>query len=269
MSTRNRLVWLCFLLGSGLLFAACTGTTPPISTTDPHITPSPLTPQVVNHSKPSLALSNSDAFRDVGCPPDKYGFRQCEKGSPLAALGCDLIREPDNLLGGLNPHYPIVECIVIPYQHDEQEPGKALVQFRDAKQYIYESGCVVPVYIRYIVFRADQFQIIKTKEEFQAVFAPIDSENEALSYALAVTNLSAHYGLEAKPSYRYFADKLEDTHVVQTKDGYEVYLYDYGGCSCSPLTISSVTVSVTTAGEVAQIGQQPIYMDTQEPQGCP
>jgi hypothetical protein len=69
-----------------------------------------ITPRFINHQKPDVSL-DFKAFENAGCPPDKYGFRQCEKDSPLYALGCDEIREPPNLLGDLKPASPIMLCM--------------------------------------------------------------------------------------------------------------------------------------------------------------
>ncbi len=89
-----------------------------------------IAPTFINHKRPDASLDFA-AFKNVGCAPDKYGFRTCEKDSPLYALGCDEIREPSDLLGALKPAYPIVLCLtfrdhilfdeIIPIQKSLQE----------------------------------------------------------------------------------------------------------------------------------------------------
>ncbi len=64
----------------------------------------------VNHSPPEVNLS-FDTFENIGCPLSEYGFRNCEKSSPLYALDCNRIKEPSYLLGALKPAYPIALCI--------------------------------------------------------------------------------------------------------------------------------------------------------------
>jgi hypothetical protein len=71
---------------------------------------STLAPRFINHNKPDVSLDVA-AFDKAGCPPDQYGFRKCEKDSPLYALGCDEIREPSSILGALKPAYSIMQCI--------------------------------------------------------------------------------------------------------------------------------------------------------------
>ena len=260
MSTRNRLVWLCILLGSGLLLAACQQciTTPSKSL---------LTPRVINHPQPLLALSNPNAFSDAGCPPQENGHQICEKDSPLKALGCDSVKEPSNLLGGLDPHFPIMLCLIEPSLHEQ--PDQINAQVFAPGQFIYRSYDLVPTYYRYVIRRDNQFQLIKTRTEFEAVYTPVESEDEALSYALAITGFSARYGLTIQSDYHYLTNELEDTYVEKTEQGYEVYLYDELECGgCRPHTTSSDSVIVTTNGKVVLRGKMPIFEDPQGNEGC-
>ena len=44
--------------------------------------------------------------------------------------------------------------------------------------------------------------------------------------------------------YRYYTDVLEDTHVVEVANGYEIKLFDSQEFGCAPLPVWSVTVQV-------------------------
>ncbi len=134
--------------------------------------------------------------------------------------------------------------------------------------YFYNAGGVDPMYVRYIIWRDDQFQLIMTRDEFHALFAPMASADEALSYALAMTNLSAYYGLERKSNYEYFVDMLEDTHVEQVADGYLIRLYDYPVFGCGPHITSAVDVKITIQGEVEQTSKKPVYKNPAEDGLC-
>lgn len=80
-------------------------------------TPTPALPSFVNHPRPEVSLSFK-AFENAGCPLDRSGV--CATDSPLYALGCDEIEEPSDLLGALEPAYPIVLCVTdLETRHEE------------------------------------------------------------------------------------------------------------------------------------------------------
>jgi hypothetical protein len=201
-------------------------------------------------------------FQQAGCAPDEYGRWTCAEGSPVNALGCDAVIAPGDLLGGLDPSYPIAQCRYMPLSHGESPRGSPQDEF------IYNDGCLAAIYIRYAIQKDGQFQVLKTQEDLKATYVPIESPYEALSYALASTGLEAYYDLETPLSYRYKMDKLEDSHVVETPDGYDVLLYHKQICGCGPHTISAVRLSVNPAGDVKELESTPAYEDPKEDGLC-
>lgn len=214
-------------------------------------------PRFVNHPQPDLTV-DWGVFENAGCPPDQYGLRRCEADSPIAALGCDEIRQPSNLLGALDPAYPIALCIVIPHPAGQELEGK----------YFFNIGGRLPRYVRYVIFRDDRFELVETEDEFRSIFAPVTGPQEALSYALAVRNLSAYYGLGPNLRYQYFVDEIEDTHVEETADGYLVHLFFYQVFGCGPHLTCAVDVNVTTQGQVKELDRKPLYKDPLEDSLC-
>jgi hypothetical protein len=211
---------------------------------------------VVNHSQPQLRI-NDTVFQEVGCPPNEYGTRICQHDSPLYELGCNWIRSVSNLVGGLDPDYPLAECIVDPYI--EGDARQISQQILNERTYLYSLGCLAPIYVRYVVFRDDQFKLIKTEDDFRTIFAPITSKEEALGYVLAVTGYSAYYGLNVVPEYRYYVNQLEDTFVVEDDLGFRVHLYHDKICGCGPHTISRVNLYVGIDGHVQHLTTEPVY----------
>ena len=134
--------------------------------------------------------------------------------------------------------------------------------------WIYRVGCSEPVYIRYVIFRNSKFQLIKTISEFQSIFAPIESTDEALSYALATNSLSAQFGLGVDPRVKYLANRIEDTHAVTTTDGFVINLYHYELCGCGPHIMSVVDVSVTKQGDINQSEPKKVFDDLTKAAVC-
>lgn len=223
-------------------------------------------PKVVNHAPPNLAVDMT-AFRDAGCAPGAYGWT-CAEDSPVAAVDCDWVGEPSARLGGLDPAYPLMRCDIYPYTGKHAGDPDSVAQI-EAGGYFYNDGCMSPAYVRYIAAHDGEFQVLATVADLQALFAPITSADEALSYALAATDYSAYYGLTVEPGYDYFEKTLEDTHVTEADDGtYTVHLFAYQFCGCGPHVTSSVAVRVSGDGQITKGAFAPAFKDPAEDGLC-
>lgn len=215
-----------------------------------------LPPKAQNHPQPTLHVV-TDAPWEAGCTQDP-STSACAVDSPLGALGCDRVQPPGDLLGGLEPALPISLCLTRP------EPGTAL----DRNAYLYREGCMVPEYVRYAVWRDGQFGLLESQADMAALYAPVVSQDEALSYALAVTGFGVRYGLQPVKGFRYFVDELQDTHVIEVDEGYRVLLYDYHFCGCGPHTTDAVWVQVSRDGAVKEVDRQAVFEDPAEDGLC-
>lgn len=216
------------------------------------------TPEVRNYPAPGHLSVDAGLFQQAGCPLDDSGRNLCPPESPLGQLGCDYIATPGSYLGGLDPAYPLNLCWKL------GRGGQTLP--RD--QYLYREGCLLPQYVRYVVVQNGQYRLLQSLAELQKIYAPIVSPDEALSYALAATGLSAYYGFEAPAGFRYFVDRLEDSHVVETPQGYLVYLYHYQFCGCGPHTTSYVEVLIKPDGSLQETGRTPVFEDPEQDGLC-
>lgn len=199
-------------------------------------------PKFINHTPPDLVAS-FEAFNDP---------------SALAALGCNEIGPPSNLLGGLEPRYPIAICTI---QYIPGDGSEELIAEIESGQYIYYTGGLFGTYIRYVIQQNGEFVLLKTEEEFRKVFAPIESADEALSYALAVRNLSAAYGIEYFHGYEYEVDTIEDTYVTPEADGYLVHLFYDQVFGCGPHWTYAVDVHVSVKGNVEEVSNTALFRD--------
>jgi hypothetical protein len=214
-------------------------------------------PKVINHNPPILSVSFSK-FQEVACPFDENGNLNCGEGHPLSALDCDDIFAPPNLFGGLDPSYPIAICQIDAIYGNSSDETKAEI---DAGEYFYYEGGLSGKYIRYVIFRNDEFSLLKSEKDFRDAYAPIESPEEALSYVLAVTNLSASYGIVVYPEYKYEVNTIEDTFVISTSDGYDLLLYSYAEFGCGPHWTSTVLVHVSRAGIIQELSRTQAFRD--------
>lgn len=219
--------------------------------------------QIANHPQPELPAPSLAPFEAAGCTFNENGYAECPPDSPFAALGCDQLRAPHDLLGGLDPTYPLALCLYLPFQHQNPAQGDPF-----SAPHFYNNGCMMPALVRYVIFKDGNFEMLSTMDELSAVYAPLESPDEALSYSLAATGLSAYYGLQRQLGFRYFVDKLEDTHVRQVDGSYQINLYDYQVCGCGPHTTSIVTVQVSPDGVIQTLSEQPAYENPAEDGLC-
>ncbi len=204
--------------------------------------------RVINHPEPNLA-SEIEPFLKAGCSQGQNsgGFTCPAKAAPFTEFGCTTIRATTGL-GALRPDLPIMMCVVNNPTRKPEVKG------------VYQMGCLLPQMVRYIVYQEGQFRLVSTFDEFRALYAPIESADEALSYALATTGLSARYNLKVE-AMRYKVSVLEDTHVEQSGEEFNVHLFYYQLCGCGPHGTSAVQVAVSRSGEVKQSAKTLLFED--------
>jgi len=210
------------------------------------------TGKIVEHSKPDLKIDNT-YFENLGC---------FEETGCSAALPQDLdfqgfwIEEPSDLLGGLDPVIPLAVVQTISFSHDPTIPA------------VYSGTCTATISYNYLVFLDGKIRALDSKADFAAVFAPIDSPEEALSYAVASTGYMALYDLELIKDIQVLSKKLEETHVSTKKGGYVVHLFDLFLCHCGPHVIRSVEVTVNVDGTVSVSEPVDAFSDPELDNAC-
>jgi hypothetical protein len=213
-------------------------------------------PRVKNHTSPEFSLDPA-GFDDSSCP-EQNGLRICQPDGALGQIGCEQLRQPGEVLGKLQPAYPLRMCLI--RSVSGQPPAEG--------EFIYREGCLMSEYVRYVVMENGQLRILKSIADLQQTYAPIENEDEALSYALAATGLGVRYGLTTQADLRYFVKRLEDTNVQQIPQGYQVHLFDYKVCGCGPHPTYAVEVLVTSDGQVRELSREKIFEDPAEDQLC-
>lgn len=218
------------------------------------------TPKVTDYPSPDLTVDFTP-FEQAGCQKDDYGWIRCPQGSALSEMGCDTLQKASDLLGGLQPADPIAVCVV--RQPDEMD-YETFYQLES----VYRSGGLFPTLYRYAIWREGQFIILENQQAMREAYAPIESPEEALSYALALTNLDAYFDLQTQRGWRYFTGTLEETHVVETSQGYEINLFQYRLFGCGPHPTFEVKVRVTREGDLETGEMQKLYENPEEDGLC-
>jgi len=191
--------------------------------------------KVIEHPAPDLKVDYT-YFESLGCFPDPACLpaELQEIEHPV-----EYISEPGNILGGLSPAFPLAIASRRGFQPEDEIPA------------VHVNRCLADQYIRFLVLVDDRIRLVDSVEALAALYAPIESENEALSFAVAATGYSAVYDLDQPPKPRLHAEVVEETHVKTTADGYLVHLFDTYLCGCGPHIVPSVDVTVGRDGSIS------------------
>jgi hypothetical protein len=142
------------------------------------------------------------------------------------------------ILGGLDPSLPLARAsTVLHYGEGEIDA-------------VYVNQCLADQYIRYLVLFEGQIQLVDSVDGLASLFAPIDSADEALSYAVATSGLSALYDINETPDLKLYTTPVEETFVKETGDGYLVHLFHTYLCGCGPHIVRSMDVTVSKDGTI-------------------
>jgi hypothetical protein len=218
---------------------------------------------VINHPKPVLHVDFSP-FEKAGCISDEQNTYRCNAESELFILGCDQIKPPSEMLGGLSPALPIAVCFFLPLEHSELGNPYDLPK----SEYFYNAGGLYPIYQRYVVYVNEEFRLIKNLEEFKIVFSPVEAENEALSFAIAAKRIFTAYDQKVIANFKYYVDTLEDSFVEKIEEGFIVHAFAYNYYGCGFHYTYALEVKVSKQGNVDEIGKTELFRDPAEDDLC-
>lgn len=215
-------------------------------------TPVTTTVQFISHDAPDYIQLSEESMRGVDCEPYSSNpmALKCETGSPLLEFDCDRLDKPYNLVVGLNPAYPLIaECEIDPLK---ERNGN----------YLYRAGCIVAWKVGYVFEIKGNYTLVKTLSEMQAIFAPIESPKEALSYAIAVTGLEPMFNFDDVDFQNtvFYQNKIEGTHVAKIENGYSIHLFQRQSCGCDTYITSEIDITVDFNGEIFWDKAMPIYI---------
>lgn len=196
-------------------------------------TPKSKNPIIIHHAKPSLKVDTA-WIKNAGCTP------ACPPESPLYKLGCEEIVVED-VYGGLAQ--PVVRCV------NRFGTGNAPIN-----DHFIMTGCTLSTrHEALITFKNGAYEFV-TRSKLESFSVPIDSPDEALSYALASTKYLAWYDTESTrfDSEYYFVDKVDETFVTETQEGYRVHLFSEfePKCSCAEHFKNQVDVLIGRDGSI-------------------
>ena len=208
--------------------------------------------KVVNHEKPNLHV-DSTPFMSLGCEAGANSFN-CVDSREKNNLDFNYLSIED-LLGGLTPKYAIASYSIGIYDDFPEDC-------------VYISGLSYYFCNRYLIDKDGKLEHIETFEEFQETFAPVESPEEALGFALASGDYFAKYGHKRSRDIIYYVDEIEDTNVKSTENGYLVHLFASDIHNCLYVITDAVDLEVSYDGDVGKPLRYPVYRDTASDHTC-
>jgi hypothetical protein len=192
--------------------------------------------------------NNSNAFIDSGCVGEGFSLN-CDSLGLKEKFGCMQIVNASQELDNLSPGLPIVECL---YLGNDSGPSQGILR----------EGCMMPLFRKYVVKQGEDFKLIESAEDFKSEFAPVETKEEALAFAVALTSSLSRYDTSAPEGYFSVSSAITPTYANETENGYLVHLFDSELCGCGTHPYYAVDYLVSKDGNVTEIARQEIYNST-------
>ncbi|MCJ8208912.1 hypothetical protein MUY27_04275 [Mucilaginibacter sp. RS28] len=196
----------------------------------------------------SNEINYSRSLKAIAIDTSKYSYLKKE----FKLLSVDKA----DYLGGLIPHYEIASGFKRINNRD------SISQYDWLNEGMYFGSRVL------IIKKDNNYLLIKNRRQLQKLFAPITSDTEAISYAIAAYRLFPILNKSFyKRSFVYEVDNPGLTYVEKEKDSYIVHLFDYDVFGCSH-PYYKVTVRVDKNGDMGLLDKQNAFRDTTEDSLC-
>ena len=199
--------------------------------------------QIIEATPPDLTVDNSyfenlGCFKSPHCLPESFDLIDI----PIESLG-----PVEDHLGGLTPTTPLAVALNnSPY-------------FLGEENFVYTKHCLLSRYTRYIVYSDGEYQLLSTRDHLASFYAPIETPEEAYSFAIAATGLRPLFEIAQETEVVFEQKVVEDSHVDAVEGGYVVHLYDTFICGCGPHYVDLVDVTVYTNGTLSIADPLPVY----------
>jgi hypothetical protein len=164
-------------------------------------------------------------------------------------FSCIQISNASRALENLSPPLPLVECLFLSKDYNSEEG-------------IVREGCMMPLFRRYIAKQGEDFKLIESIEEFRSIFAPVETKEEAMAFAVALTSSLPRYDTSVPQDYFPVKSAIRPTYAEVSQEGYKVRLFDSEICGCGSHPYYAVEYLVTKAGNVTELSREKVYDST-------
>ncbi len=185
--------------------------------------------------------SQTQKFLEAGCYYSN-GDLNCENASFASEFKCESYMSLAKYGESLDPKLVLLECPVV-------------MQDYTVGDYFNCDGGFIYTCLSYVTFDNNKFVNIKNPEEFAAVFAPVESEEEALDFALL-----SYDGLDKVQNK---SGVLFEAKSEKSGENFAVTIYSRSsqfGCY-SDIQYYGVTYEVTKNGSITEKNRETVYTE--------
>jgi len=118
---------------------------------------------------------------------------------------------------------------------------------------------MMPLFRRYIAKQGEEFKLIESIEDFRSIFAPVETKEEALAFAVALTSSLPRYDTSVPEDYFPVSSSITPTYAKETEGGYMVHLFDSEICGCGSHPYYAIDYLVTRDGNVTELSREKVY----------
>jgi len=111
--------------------------------------------------------------------------------------------------------------------------------------------------------------LIDSRASLQTRFAPIDTAEEAASYAIAATGDQFFTDFKnLSPDFRFYQQRIQRSGVQIKDNDFQVLLYDYQQFGCGPHPYEAVVYQVSRDGQITEFSRTLAWADPQQDNLC-
>jgi len=168
----------------------------------------------------------------------------------------DISRVPD-YYGGLKPKLEMAEV------------SKHCIECSDClnRQNLNEINEACEFCVNLIVKQDGQYVHVKSDNELKKLFAPIEDEEEAVSYVSIITGTYPMYDFEQFKNMKYLVNNFNRTYASRQKEGFETVTFDYDIFCCAPHNYNLTRCFVDFNGNVKLLERYAIGINLSD-QSC-
>ena len=167
------------------------------------------------------------------------------------SFGCMQVINASQELDNLTPRLPIVECL---YLGEDFGPSQGILR----------EGCMMPLLRKYIIRQGEEIKLIESAEDFRSEFAPVETKEEALAFAIALTSSLSRYDTSVPEDYFSVSSTITPTYANETEEGYIVHLFDSQLCGCGTHPYYAIDYMVSIDGNVTEISREEVFNSTRQ-----
>jgi len=209
---------------------------------------------------PIFEPNNISPFQNIGCIWQSENYATCPAESIPKKMGCDSLTTPPDYLNLIDTDSQFVLCSYTPQLQNPPDETES--------KGLYNSGCSLTVHQRLLAYKDGDYLLLRDIEDLKYYFTPIDNQEKALGYAIAVTGYSPIYSFDQMENYRILVNELEPTHIQSSNESYEINLFDHQICGCGPHPYLMKKVKITIVGDFEMLESTPVFENPEEDDLC-